>query len=722
MKEELIQSILEDIYLCEPSLRSKEEEVKVAIKEFIKAGKEISVRPEFAAELRRRVLLVQPKQSLFIHFINNFAMNYRKIAMGGVALAAVALVATGVLTRPARTLGAELAYTEGAVLYRTDGSVWQEATKDTTLKQGDGVKIIGVGRAIVILDDGSAVRLSNDSEVTLASLDPAHLQIINEKGQVYTRVVKAKRLFDVNVDNLIYRSLGTAYMTVNTDETQGVEVYQSAVQVIDTTSKSENNTEAVVPEGSSYYDVNVEAPKKIGEITAIDPAQVEQNDFVVWNKEQDTSDEKFDDKLGVLAVVGGDQSTAVANVSGNENTETAPAFSGTADGISLSAVGTRAVTWVAPAGSGTNGYKVVYSKTSAPTYPTRSNDQAIYVDVGTTLPWLYAFDGSGDYSIRVCEYKADGTCGAYSNEVSLSLVADGTSVAEVVSEKKSLGEEIKTVKNEAKEEIKTVKEELKSDVKALVVENKDKTAEFYPGTPGASSVTSITLVANSPEPEHVSWTTEGSLVSGMGRGVRVLFSKNPSPTYGSSMALPVGYKNYAKIYAKEGTGTYYVRVCEFLGDRCGTYSNEVTVTVRGGGAGGEYFENGEWKSNRTVNGPAASGVSSITLTANDPAIEHVSWTVNGTIVQGMDRGVRVIYSKSPNPTLGAAGTIAQPVGYKRYTKVWSKFGSGTYYVRACEYLGSNTCGTYSNEITMTLGEPGSSGGEYKGERIREYMY
>ncbi len=722
MSEQSIQSILEDIYQYEPALRQKEKEVRQAIEAFALAGKRISVRPAFAAELRRRVLETVPQQPLFIHIIHTIAMQYKKVAIGGVALVVVALIATGIFSRPARTLGAELAYTEGAVLYRTNGGVWQEASKSTSLKQGDGVKIIGAGRAIVILDDGSAVRLSNDSEVTLSSLDPSHLQIINERGQVYTRVVKAKRLFDVNVDDRIYRSLGTAYMTVNTDETQGVEVYQSAVQVIDGATSAENNTEAIVPEGSSYYDVNVEAPKKVGEVTAIDPVQVVQNDFVVWNKEQDVSDEKFDDKLGVLAMVGSEDVNSVTASTSTVGSSEIVSTPDNATGIVLSTVGTRAVSWVAPAGVGANGYKVVYSKISEPAFPTRSEDRSIYVDVGTTLPWLYAFDGSGTYYIRVCEYRADETCGAYSNEVSLSLVADGVAVSELASEKTSLGQEIKAIKSDVKEEIKTLKEETKAEVKTLIGEKKDTVKESYVGTPGESSVTSITLVANSPEAEHVSWTVDGTLVAGMDRGVRVIFSKSPNPTYGTNLSLPVGWKNYAKIYAKEGVGTYYVRVCEFLGDRCGTYSNEVTVTVRGSGAGGEYYENGEWKSNRTANGPAASSVSSMTLIANDPAPEHVSWTVNGTIVQGMDRGVRVLYSTSPNPTLGAAGVLSQPVGYKRYTKVWPKFGAGTYYVRVCEYLGNNTCGTYSNEITITLGEPGSSGGEYKGEKINQYKY
>ncbi|MEK7623530.1 MAG: hypothetical protein AAB408_02560, partial [Patescibacteria group bacterium] len=353
-------------------------------------------------------------------------------------------------------------------------------------------------------------------------------------------------------------------------------VYHSAVQVI--TDKLEVTATAVVPEGSSYYVVNIEEPKKVEEVSALPVEAVVGDDFVTWNKDQDSADSKFVKQLGVLA-----------------------------DPVKLA-------------------------------------------------------------------------------------MAEDLVVAEIQTE----------AKEEAKQEVKDYKKEI------------------YSGTPGESSVSSITLVADSPEAGRVSWTVNGNLATGMERGIRVLFSKNPNPTYGSNYALPVGWKNYAKIYPKDGDGTYYVRACEFLGDRCGTYSNEVTITVRGQGENNEYFDktSGEWKSNRT--GTGVSTVTSITLTANDPAPEHVSWTIGGSITRGMDRGMRVLFSRSPNPTLGTARAL--PVGYKRYTKIWPKDGAGTYYVRVCEYLGNNTCGTYSNEITVSVGESGTTGGEYKGPRMSEYKY
>ncbi len=550
--------------------RYTDEEVIAA---FAQERPDIVIDPNFVVRVREKL----STKNAFI--FKRAYMQKKWFAFGCVGLAAVVLVVWGVLT-PERTLGAELVYVEGAVLYRTGGGVWQEADVDTGLREGDGVKIIGEGKAIILLDDGSAVRLNNDSEATLAALDPEHMQVVNEHGQVYTRVVKAKRLFDVAVNDTIYRSLGTAYMTVNTDETQGVEVYESAVAVI--TSENSQEEETVVPEGSAYYEVHVEAPATVGEVTVLEAAAVKADEFVTWNQDEDTEIASVQDE-------------------------------------------------VEP-----------------------KEEEKIAEEAATVV-------------------------------------------------REETKNEVVAVKEEVKEQVQEIKKETKDVIVAMKQEAKELQAA---ATPGVSTVSRITLTADAPEPGHVSWAVDGNLALGMDRGVRVLFSKTPNPTLGSSLALPVGWKNYSKIWPKEGTGTYYVRVCEFLGDTCGTYSNEVTVTVIGSGATGEYFDKsaGEWKSNRSANGPAASSVSSITLTADSPEREHVSWIVNGTIVQGMDRGVRVLFSKTPNPTLGSS--LALPVGYKNFSKIWPKEGTGTYYVRVCEYLGANTCGTYSNEVTVNLVAPG----------------
>lgn len=87
--------------------------------------------------------------------------------------------------------------------------------------------------------------------------------------------------------------------------------------------------------------------------------------------------------------------------------------------ISLSANGS-AVKWSAD-GYSKNGFKIVWSKNSNPTYPTREGDKYIYLsESNANTTNLDAFSGSGTYYVKVCEYLG-GSCGVYSNQIQVSL-------------------------------------------------------------------------------------------------------------------------------------------------------------------------------------------------------------------------------------------------------------------------------------------------------------
>ncbi|MFZ5376892.1 MAG: hypothetical protein ACOZAN_04490 [Patescibacteria group bacterium] len=103
-----------------------------------------------------------------------------------------------------------------------------------------------------------------------------------------------------------------------------------------------------------------------------------------------------------------------AATSENKNTST-----GSVTSISLSGSGSS-VSWSAN-GRSEKGFKVVWSKNSDPTYPTRSGDKFhYYSDPNKSNDQLEAFDGAGKYYVRVCEYLG-GRCGVYSNQLTLDL-------------------------------------------------------------------------------------------------------------------------------------------------------------------------------------------------------------------------------------------------------------------------------------------------------------
>lgn len=90
-------------------------------------------------------------------------------------------------------------------------------------------------------------------------------------------------------------------------------------------------------------------------------------------------------------------------------------------------------------------------------------------------------------------------------------------------------------------------------------------------------VSSIALSANG---KYVSWSTVGYSKNGF----KVVWSKNPQPTFPSREGDAYTYlsdpsASTTNIEPFHGEGKYYVRVCEYLGGSCGTYSNEVKVVL-----------------------------------------------------------------------------------------------------------------------------------------------
>jgi len=99
--------------------------------------------------------------------------------------------------------------------------------------------------------------------------------------------------------------------------------------------------------------------------------------------------------------------------------ETATVPAGAVTAITASGSGAN-ISWTTN-GYSKNGFKIVWSKNTTPTYPTRERDKYIYLsEPSATNTTLDAFDGSGTYYVRVCEYLG-GSCGLYSNQVSVNL-------------------------------------------------------------------------------------------------------------------------------------------------------------------------------------------------------------------------------------------------------------------------------------------------------------
>ncbi|NTW22868.1 hypothetical protein HGA34_05025 [Candidatus Falkowbacteria bacterium] len=119
-------------------------------------------------------------------------------------------------------------------------------------------------------------------------------------------------------------------------------------------------------------------------------------------------------------------------------------------------------------------------------------------------------------------------------------------------------------------------------VAAFVVGANAVLATYTNESQPVSTVKSITLTAGGDN--QISWSTNGNSVNGF----KIAWSLNPDPTYPLRSGDQYHYyaepnKSNDTLEAFSGDGIYYVRVCEYLGGKCGLYSNQVKMTLSGSG-------------------------------------------------------------------------------------------------------------------------------------------
>ena len=96
-------------------------------------------------------------------------------------------------------------------------------------------------------------------------------------------------------------------------------------------------------------------------------------------------------------------------------------------------------------------------------------------------------------------------------------------------------------------------------------------------------------VAGSPKVFSISLTGEGNIIRWTvdgysSQGFKVVWSKNENPTYplregDQYLYLTNPSDSKAELKAFSGSGLYYVRVCEYLGGKCGVYSNQIELKL-----------------------------------------------------------------------------------------------------------------------------------------------
>lgn len=298
-------------------------------------------------------------------------------------------------------LGAELTVVDGTAQIGA-GDSWQDVLAGSQITQGAYLKTGADSRAIITLDDGSAIRLNSNATVKIDSLASYNVVIVNIAGEVYARVVKSDRIFAVQVANETFKAMGTAYKTVNTDELKGVEVYESTVRAV------YKNID--IAEGNYYYDDSLDTSLR-QKVASISADKVKTDEFLIWNYQQDKSANEFKDKLGYLKTVYETEPTPTP-------TPTPTQAQSTRGGITLSgsaySTGVQ-LNWDLSNLAASKGFKVVMSSDVNPTYP---EDYAQFVSADTRS-YSWSIKDGKTYHFRVCLYTETG-CTTYSNDISVT--------------------------------------------------------------------------------------------------------------------------------------------------------------------------------------------------------------------------------------------------------------------------------------------------------------
>ncbi len=209
-------------------------------------------------------------------------------------LASSDLSSTEDVSAETKDIPAKISYITGVVEVKDERGEWSKAEQDATLKTGMGVRTTGASsRTILTLEDGTAIRLDANTEISLKSLAESQLTIEQKSGYVYHRIVSnSERKYNVVSENAQYESSGTAFQTIVSGDEEAVEVYQSTVR--------ETIKNKTVREGERLSAYTASSSELEGKVVKLDIEKLKDNTFITWNRELDGQDAKFKSSLGFL--------------------------------------------------------------------------------------------------------------------------------------------------------------------------------------------------------------------------------------------------------------------------------------------------------------------------------------------------------------------------------------------------------------------------------------
>ncbi len=442
----------------------------------------------------------------------------------------------------------------------------------------------------------------------------------------------------------------------------------------------------------------------------IDGDEVDNKDGVF---EHEVKLEKGENKFDVVAELDGEKTkkTITIDFSEEESAELK---------LSASVVDKNDVklSWQASAGDTEKGFKIVRAKTSNPSYP---GSDYKYITQNDARAYTWKDLGEGTHHFRVCLFTNNGTCDEYSNNVSVTIEKedeepedkdgsislqgqttdgsvklswstnnlgefDGFKIVHSGSPNPVYpGDTYKYLSNSSASsytwsnlskgtyhfrvcKYKGGKCELYSNDITITIEKTDE-----PIVEGSISLTGTV----SDSSVSLNWSTANLDAP---KGFKLVKSTSPNPVYPGNdykYLSDSGVRSYT--WKGLSAGTYHFRVCQYLGGKCGIYSNNITITIE----------------------KAVADDGSITLSGSTSEGKVLlSWTTYGNV--NLENGYKVIMSENPNPVY--PGNQYHYITRTNRSDSWTWTGldvGKTYHFRVCQYIGG-ACGIYSNDVGITI--------------------
>jgi hypothetical protein len=304
------------------------------------------------------------------------------------------------VVKPYYKLAGEVVLLEG-VAEKKSGDNWVALKLGDKINERDVLQTGDDSKLVVILDDGSAVRLDKNTQITLSTLSDQVILISQAHGRVYHRVQKGQLVYNVRSLDTLATALGTSFSVKTDEETKNTEVavFESKVQV--TVTGEDVSTETAESGEKIVVDDSVIALSELSQEEKTD-------EFVKWNE---TLDEK--DITPTLTPIPTAQVTTVVP-----------------SGLKLSASagsGKASLSWTY-SGDAPSGFKIMRSLSANPTYPLRESDDFKYLESSSVRSYTWAgLEGGKTYHFRVGVYDGEGNITLYSNDVSVTPLSSENS-------------------------------------------------------------------------------------------------------------------------------------------------------------------------------------------------------------------------------------------------------------------------------------------------------